>query len=83
MREQFVKEDERTRISENLKRHNVNLYCGAASFRDEHHVAIKPKKNPQRCVSKARSFSLRLDHVQTARRCIHFTIPACMTRTPF
>jgi len=56
MREQFVKEDERTRISENLKRHNVNLYCGAASFRDEHHVAIKPKKI-RRDVSRRRDHS--------------------------
>lgn len=46
MRERLVKETERARIQENLKRHGVALYVGSASFVDAHTIAIKPERCP-------------------------------------
>jgi NAD(P) transhydrogenase len=46
MRERLVKETERARIQENLKRHNVVLYTGSASFVDAHTMAVKPERCP-------------------------------------
>jgi NAD(P) transhydrogenase len=41
-----VKETERARIQENLKRHSVALYTGSASFQDAHTIAVKPERCP-------------------------------------
>lgn len=41
-REQQVVRSERARISENLKRHHIDLYQGQASLLDSHTVAIQP-----------------------------------------
>lgn len=41
-RERLVVQTERTRIVENLKRHNVEVYSGFASFVDSHRIEIKP-----------------------------------------
>jgi NAD(P) transhydrogenase len=46
MRERLVKETERARIQENLKRHSVILYSGSASFSDAHTIAVKPERCP-------------------------------------
>jgi len=43
-RERLVKENERARILDNLKRHNVSLYMGAASLVDPHTVSVKPDR---------------------------------------
>ena len=42
-RERLVTENERARISANLKRHQVTLYIGPASFVDLHTIAVKPR----------------------------------------
>ncbi len=42
-RERVVIERERSRINENLQRHNVALYSGTASFVDPHTVSVRPK----------------------------------------
>lgn len=42
--ERLIKENERARISENLKRHHVSLYMGAASLVDPHTVSVKPDR---------------------------------------
>lgn len=46
-RERLVKESERNRIGENLKRHGIDLYSGLASFVDTHSLSIQPKNSPQ------------------------------------
>src|SRR6266436_2181918 len=46
-REHQVKDRERARIVENLKRHRVKQYVGAASFVDANTVAIKPDRCPE------------------------------------
>jgi NAD(P) transhydrogenase len=46
MRERLVKETERARIQDNLKRHGVALYTGSASFQDAHTIAVKPERCP-------------------------------------
>src|SRR5438046_6229197 len=46
MRERLVKETERARIQENLKRHGVVLYTGGGSFVDGHTVAVKTERCP-------------------------------------
>jgi NAD(P) transhydrogenase len=46
-RERLVKESERARILENLRRHNVTLYKGTASFVDAHAIAIEPERCPE------------------------------------
>ena len=46
MRERLVKETERARIQENLKRHGVVLYTGSASFADAHTIAVKAERCP-------------------------------------
>src|SRR5947209_5850532 len=38
--ERIIKENERARILDNLKRHKVGLYTGAASLVDPHTVAV-------------------------------------------
>src|SRR5437870_4388756 len=43
-RERVVKETERARIMENLRRHHVTVYMGEASFVDPHTVAIKAQR---------------------------------------
>ena len=42
-RERVVKERERSRIAENLKRHKVGLYMGDAAFVDPHTIAVRPR----------------------------------------
>jgi NAD(P) transhydrogenase len=42
-RERVVKERERARIAENLKRHKVSLYMGDASFVDAHTIAVQSR----------------------------------------
>jgi NAD(P) transhydrogenase len=42
--ERRVKDLERVRVSENLVRHRVALYRGAAAFVDEHTVAVTPER---------------------------------------
>jgi NAD(P) transhydrogenase len=46
-RERLIKESERARIQENLKRHHVTLYAGTASFVDPHTIAVKPDRCPE------------------------------------
>jgi NAD(P) transhydrogenase len=46
-RERLVKENERSRIMANLKRHGVTLYMGAASFVDPHTIAVRPTRCPE------------------------------------
>ncbi|HLJ92835.1 MAG TPA: FAD-dependent oxidoreductase, partial [Gemmataceae bacterium] len=46
MRERMVKETERARILDNLKRHNVALYTGSAAFVDPHTIGVKPERCP-------------------------------------
>src|SRR6516165_3593655 len=45
-RERLVKENERSRIQENLKRHRVTQFFGTASFVDPHTVAVQPQRCP-------------------------------------
>lgn len=45
-RERQVKEYERTRIAENLKRHGVALYHGTASFIDPHTIQVQSEEVP-------------------------------------
>jgi NAD(P) transhydrogenase len=42
-REQQVVQSERARISENLKRHKIDLYQGFATFADEHTIEVRPE----------------------------------------
>src|SRR5437899_483178 len=46
-RELLIKETERARIQQNLKRHHVTLYAGTASFVDPHTVSVKPARCPE------------------------------------
>lgn len=46
-RERIVKENERARIQENLKRHKVTVFSGAASFVDPHTIAVRPARCPE------------------------------------
>jgi NAD(P) transhydrogenase len=46
-RELLIKESERARIQQNLKRHHVTVYSGAASFVDPHTIAVKPDRCPE------------------------------------
>jgi NAD(P) transhydrogenase len=43
-REHHVKDTERARILQNLKRHNIRLFTGCASFVDGHTIAVKPER---------------------------------------
>jgi NAD(P) transhydrogenase len=43
-RERLVKENERARIQENLKRHGVTWYHGTAAFTDPHTVLVRPDR---------------------------------------
>lgn len=45
-RERLVVQSEHQRIAENIKRHEIDLYDGNASFVDPHTVAVKPKHSP-------------------------------------
>ena len=45
-RERLVVQSEHQRIAENLKRHEVDLYDGCASFVDAHTVEVKPEHSP-------------------------------------
>ncbi len=45
VRERFVKDFERARILENLRRHRVTMYVGTACFADPHTIAIKPQRS--------------------------------------
>src|SRR6516165_10831244 len=45
--ERIVKENERARIMENLKRHHISLYMGTASFVDPHTITVKPNRCPE------------------------------------
>src|SRR2546421_6752144 len=45
-RERVVKETERARVMENLRRHQVSVYMGDASFVDPHTVAIRAQRCP-------------------------------------
>ncbi len=46
-RERVVKDLERQRIWDNLRRHHVRLYKGAAAFVDAHTVAVRPERSPE------------------------------------
>jgi NAD(P) transhydrogenase len=46
-RERLIKETERARIQNNLRRHNVTLYVGTASLLDPHTIAVKPERCPE------------------------------------
>ncbi|MGH9340522.1 MAG: Si-specific NAD(P)(+) transhydrogenase [Acidobacteriota bacterium] len=46
-RERIVRETERSRIAENLKRHRVDLYIGTASFVDGHTISVRPENAPE------------------------------------
>ena len=43
-RERLVVQTERTRIMENLKRHQIDLYSGAAAFFDDHTITVTPER---------------------------------------
>jgi NAD(P) transhydrogenase len=43
-RERLVKENERARIQENLKRHGVIWYSGTAAFADPHTILVRPNR---------------------------------------
>jgi NAD(P) transhydrogenase len=45
-RERFVKDQERLRIRDNLHRHRIDLYKGAAAFVDANTVAVQPDRCP-------------------------------------
>jgi NAD(P) transhydrogenase len=45
--ERLVKENERARIMENLKRHHITLLRGMASFVDAHTISVKPDRCPE------------------------------------
>jgi len=45
-RERLVKEQERARVMENLKRHKVTLFKGTASLHDAHTVCVQPSRCP-------------------------------------
>src|SRR3954468_20524756 len=46
-RARVVKAAERLRIWQNLQRHHVTLFKGAASFADPHTVAVRPERCPE------------------------------------
>src|SRR3954453_18504124 len=46
-RERLLKENERARIQENLKRHHITQYAGTASFVAPHTIAVKPNRCPE------------------------------------
>jgi NAD(P) transhydrogenase len=46
-RELLVKENERARIIDNLRRHRIRLYQGTASFVDPHTVAVQTDQCPE------------------------------------
>jgi NAD(P) transhydrogenase len=46
-REQQVVQTERLRVAENLRRHKIELYHGAAAFVDAHTVAVRPASAPE------------------------------------
>lgn len=46
-RERMITETERSRVMENMRRHGVNLYMGAASIVDANTVAVKPDRCPE------------------------------------
>ncbi len=46
-RERVIKEIERQRIWENLRRHDIRLLKGAASFLDAHTIAVRPERCPE------------------------------------
>jgi NAD(P) transhydrogenase len=46
-RERLVKENERSRIRANLKRHHVTTYIGLASFVDPHTIAVRPERGAE------------------------------------
>mgnify|MGYP000403929215 CR=1 FL=1 len=45
--ERLVQQGERHRIMENLRRHKVDVYRGAASFADTQTVLVRPKRTPE------------------------------------
>ncbi|MCI0460756.1 MAG: Si-specific NAD(P)(+) transhydrogenase [Gemmataceae bacterium] len=47
VRERVVKEAERARIHENLKRHGITLYKGSAAFVDPHTIAVQAQRCPE------------------------------------
>jgi NAD(P) transhydrogenase len=46
-RELLLKENERARVQENLRRHRVALYMGTASFADPHTISVKAARCPE------------------------------------
>jgi NAD(P) transhydrogenase len=46
-RELLIKESERARIVENLRRHRVTMYSGTGSFVDPHTIAVTPRGCPE------------------------------------
>jgi NAD(P) transhydrogenase len=50
-RERFVKDEERQRIWENLRRHHVALYKGTAAFVEPHTIAVRPERCPELHIS--------------------------------
>src|SRR5580658_7234602 len=45
--ERIVKDVERSRVYENLRRHHVTLFSGNAAFIDPHTVAVRPERCPE------------------------------------
>lgn len=43
-RERLVKENERSRIQANLRKHKIALFMGSARFNDEHTVGVRPNR---------------------------------------
>src|SRR5262245_28406776 len=54
-RERLVKENERARILDNLRRHRVTVYMGTASLVDAHTVAVRADRCPE--------FQIRGDYI--------------------
>src|SRR5262249_11429220 len=53
-RERLVKENERARILENLRRHRITVYMGTASLVDAHSVAVRAERRPRVTIYGAR-----------------------------
>jgi NAD(P) transhydrogenase len=57
-RERLVKENERARIVENLRRHHITVYMGKGSLVDAHSVAVRAERCPE--------FTIQGEHILIA-----------------
>jgi NAD(P) transhydrogenase len=66
-RERLVKENERARIIENLRRHHVTVYMGKGSLVDAHTVSVRAERCPE--------FTIHGDHILIATGSYPFRPP--------